>query len=659
MTRFCSCLCTAGATLLALAWTTARAETFDEYDARITAELAKIDPEAATLFTRGSKALDAGEYALASELFGQVEGKAPTSSHAVRRHCRAEARLGQHEQAVKTCRRALAMERSHENLTALADVLAVESKDPPRSALREARQLLDESLLLAPDDESTQVASCQLSLREQNGAGLRACSSALLRIAPDSVAANLFGAIQALQEGKPGEARYMLLQARAQGLPDGPYEKLSRDIGEADTTWTDHWPTLVGWVAAAWAGLFVILIVLGWILSRLALRAAAQPGSASGKATGLSGSVRQLYAGVLWGASAFYYASIPLMLAVVVLGGGGLIYAMLAAGRVPIKLLAIVAILVVVTLWSVLKGLIVRVQDEDPGLDLDTSEHPRLSAVLTEVAGKVGTRPVDKVFLTPGTEFAVFERGGFLKQLGGRRQRCLLVGAGLLDGFPLPAFKSVLAHEYGHLCNEDTAGGGFALAVRRSLLTMARSLAQGGAAAWYNPMWLFLSGFYRIFLRISQGASRLQEVLADRWAALCYGAHNFEAGLRFVIARSVRFDFQAGASIQEAADGAKPLVNLYRHVPTKQPDEAEVTTAIEAALHREPSPYDSHPAPQQRIAYVHALGAPVPFEISSETAWDLFADREALERRMTAQVRADVSARFGVRLAAGEDDSSP
>jgi len=94
------------------------------------------------------------------------------------------------------------------------------------------------------------------------------------------------------------------------------------------------------------------------------------------------------------------------------------------------------------------------------------------------------------------------------------------------------AFKAVLAHEYGHLSNRDTAGGGFALAVRRSLTTAAVGLAERGVATWYNPAWLFLTGFNRVFLRISQGASRLQETLADRWAASAYGARYFEQGLR-------------------------------------------------------------------------------------------------------------------------------
>jgi hypothetical protein len=50
--------------------------------------------------------------------------------------------------------------------------------------------------------------------------------------------------------------------------------------------------------------------------------------------------------------------------------------------------------------------------------------------------------------------------------------------------------------------------------------------------------------YFRVFLRITLGASRLQEILADRYAALAYGAQNFIEGLRNVIRQSVQFDFQ-------------------------------------------------------------------------------------------------------------------
>ena len=58
----------------------------------------------------------------------------------------------------------------------------------------------------------------------------------------------------------------------------------------------------------------------------------------------------------------------------------------------------------------------------------------------------------------------------------------------MLEGFQLRPFKAVLAHEYGHFSNRDTAGGGLALQVRRSLGAFATTLAQAGAASVMRPM---------------------------------------------------------------------------------------------------------------------------------------------------------------------------
>jgi asparagine N-glycosylation enzyme membrane subunit Stt3 len=81
---------------------------------------------------------------------------------------------------------------------------------------------------------------------------------------------------------------------------------------------------------------------------------------------------------VLWASCLYYYVSIPIVLALVVVGGGGLIYAFFAIGHVPIKLVLIVAVVVLVTIWAALKSLFIRIRDEDPGepLFLQARERP-------------------------------------------------------------------------------------------------------------------------------------------------------------------------------------------------------------------------------------------------------------------------------------------
>jgi peptidase M48-like protein len=295
-------------------------------------------------------------------------------------------------------------------------------------------------------------------------------------------------------------------------------------------------------------------------------------------------------------------------------------------------------------------------RDDEPGTRLDLARHPKLGTLLGEVAAAVGTGSVDVVYLTPGTDIAVMERGGMLRQLTRRSARCLILGVGVLDGMRVGPFKAILAHEFGHLSNQDTAGGGFALAVRRSLITMAHHLAASGAAAWYNPAWLFLNGFYRLFLRISQGASRLQEVLADRWAGSIYGAEAFEQGLRHVIERSVRFDAYLGATLKEVVETKAALANLYQHRPATPPAVADIDAAVEVALNRPPSPYDSHPSPVARFRWVRALPSQGARSSPGDDAevWSLFDDRTATEVAMTEVVRKNVNARYGVDIPAAE-----
>jgi hypothetical protein len=60
-----------------------------------------------------------------------------------------------------------------------------------------------------------------------------------------------------------------------------------------------------------------------------------------------------------------------------------------------------------------------------------------------------------------------------------------------------------------------------------------------------------------------------------------------------------------------------------------------------------------HPRPADRIEWVRALGVPSPDDESSRAeAWALFADRVALEKLMTDQIRGNVAQAHGIAIEA-------
>jgi len=631
------------------------AETVEEFTARVTAELRAKNPEAAGIFEKANEARNTQAWPEAESLYREVLRMEPGFVHATRRLCHAVLEQERRDEALTLCRQAFAAESSPENRAQLLDVLLHKEnrEDFTPAEIREAARHANVLLTQTRDlDWVLMPAACQAALLAENGSLVRRCAERLQAAAPNEGVTVYYGWVAAMVEGDLGAAAAALDKGREVGLPEALLASMQADTEEA-RPWYRRYLPMASWIFGAWMGGLLLLLVLGVVLSRATLRAVREPASTStGESVGLTAHLRSAYRAVIVGSCLYYYLSIPIALALVVLGGGGLIFAFFAIGHIPIKLVLVVAIFVIVTVWAALKSLFVRVKDADPGDRLDTSAHPRLRRVLDEVAAQIGTRPVDNVYMTPGTDLAVTERGGMLKQLGGHSERCLILGAGVLDGMKMGPFRAILAHEYGHFTNRDTAGGGFALAVRRSLLTMAHHLAQGGAATWYNPVWLFLNGYHRLFLRISQGASRLQEIMADRWAAFAYGARAFEEGLRHVIVQSVRFDAHANSTLQEVVEGKMALTNLYSHRPSRPVSEDEIAKAIREQMEEKPSPYASHPSPAERFELVHALpsAGTAPSSDAADDAWRLFEDPSAIQRWMTDRVRANVAVNHGVSI---------
>jgi Zn-dependent protease with chaperone function/tetratricopeptide (TPR) repeat protein len=620
---------------------------------QIHAELKAIDPEAESMFAAADAAKDRLDYQAASDLYARVFARVPTFSTALRRQAGAEGRMGHRTQAITLALRAVQLDRSSDNVAALASMTLIRTPESKPSAdeIKSALGLAREAVRLDHDNLYAQMVHANAALASSSLTDLDAVIGYLDVMAPKDANTFYYRTISSLSHGDFDRASAMLEQAHAAGLPDDAYRSTAGAISKAQPVL----PRVARWggiTAGAWVAGGLLLFASGMTLSALTLKQSGHvPADPDAGPTAFESGLRRAYRFVLGICCIYYYVSLPIILALVLVVGGGLIYEMLTVGHIPIKLILIVFVVTVVTGWSILKSLIVRSNAGDPGERLDLEREPALRDVLVKVAGNVGTRPVDTVFLTPGTEVAVFERGGLLRQLAGKPERCLILGAGVLEGMSLRPFQAVLAHEYGHFSNRDTAGGGLALSVRRSVVALATNLAKNGAADWYNPAWIFVNGFHRVFQRISQGASRLQEVLADRWAAILYGAQSFEDGLRHVIDRGVRFNAHVNATIKEVVEAKQPLPNLYQYRPAASGDAKQLDDAVQSQIDRDPSPYDSHPRPADRFRWVHALNAPTSRSVDDASpVWSLFQERDAIEQRMTSVIRDAVSENHGVRI---------
>jgi Zn-dependent protease with chaperone function len=605
-------------------------------------KLAAVAPGALENFQRATVAMDNRDYSQAAQLYREVVKQAPQFSPALRRLGFSLAGLGQTDEAIALGENAVNIERSPENLASLAELLAhpaenkegtPEQKEWALTLAKEANERDQSS-----DDPSYAMLMAQIALDLKREAEFRQATAILVQKYPDQVATHYFNGIRLAMDGSWIAAEDEIKKAERLGLPaQMAHALLASGIHTRATAW--RWAYYGLYLLAAWVcGLF-ILFVAGKVFSKLTLRFI-ERADLNNSVSGAETVLRRYYRRLINIAGTYYYVSIPFVIFLVLAVAGSIVYGFLVLGHIPIKLVFIIVIGAIVTVYKMVHSLFVRVNAGEPGRSLRPEEAPGLWRLTREVAEKLGTRPLDEIRVAPGTEMAVYERGSYRDRRRDVGRRTLVMGLGLLADFDQNPFRAVLAHEYGHLSHRDTAGGDVALRVNQDMIKFAYAMAHAGQAVWWNIGFQFLRLYHFLFRRISHGATRLQEVLADRSAARLYGAQPFEEGLRHVVRRQIEFNHFARKEIEEALKSGRALQNVYA---LEMQSEKTLDEAIDHAINRQTSEDDTHPSPVDRFRLVSRVicqNAPAP----SGPMWDLFADREAITKEMSSQIEMMVKA---------------
>jgi Zn-dependent protease with chaperone function len=612
--------------------------------------LASRAPQAVDLFQRATAAMDSGNYQEAIPLFQQVLQQAPLFTPAMRRLGASLAGSGQIDEGISYSRRAVKLERSAENLASLATVLAFPapnqqgSTSQMQSAFLLAKEASDK--YTGEDDANYLLLVAQLALNLKDIPAFHSATETLVQRHPELFATHYLNAIgMAMDENWVGSEDEIKV-AEQMGMPKQAAEAfLASGIRKRAIIWRclHYAPYLIG----AWILGLALLFLVGKVLSSLTLRLieALDPSASLSPSERL---MRWYYRKLIIFVGAFYYVSLPLVIALVLGLAGSIIYSVLMIGYVPIKLVVILAIGAVVTVVKMVQALFVKADDSQPGRPLGRENAPDLWNLTREVAEKLGTRSLDQIRITTGTEMAVYERGTRQERRRDEGQRTLLMGIGLMHGFSQNAFRAILAHEYGHLSHRDTAGGEIALRVNRDMTNFAVALASARQALPWNLAFQFLRLYHFLFRRISHGAARLQEVLADRASAAIYGAQAFEEGLRHVVRRQIEFRKLALNEVRVSREAGVPFRNIYRLTSERF---TSLDDEVEKTLHRQASEDDTHPSPADRFRLVRCVPCSQP-PAAKGVMWDLFRDPEALTREMTSEVEYQVKGQLALQYPA-------
>jgi tetratricopeptide (TPR) repeat protein len=605
---------------------------------KIWQELQKTAPKAVETFKAATAALDEDKYEEAVKLYNEVLKQSPKFEPALRRGGYALIATGKRAEGLKMTEQALGLNRSAENLLSYAlalTELGANKYQPTQAELEQALVLSKEAMQKNPEDSDYVMAVAQFALATEQMQEFGDASKLLSRKFSNLPATHYFAGIRLANEGSFDAAEAELKQAESLGMPREVTQEMFAAIEEAKSgsnygLWKYFY--YGAYLVGAWALGLLILFVAGKILSAKTLRSieASDPNDVTG---GGQAGLRKVYKSLIGIAGIYYYLSQPVVMLLVIVGVLGMMLFFFWIGTIPVKLVFIIAVGGLITIFYMIKSLVVRPKIEDPGRALSEDEAPELWALARDVAAAIDTRPVNEIRITHATELAVYERGSMRAKMQDKAERVLIVGVAVLNDFSQNAFRAVLAHEYGHFSNRDTAGGDVAYRVNVDIMRLAESMALSGTATFYNVAFQFLRLYHFLFRRITHGATRLQEILADRVAVHQYGADAFREGLTHVIRREVEFNHIAEREINVAFTHNRALQNLYEISVQDEQVRKSLDDECSGIIKRATTEDDTHPSPQDRFKLVSRIKCKESAPIDG-MVWDLFRDRESLTVEM-------------------------
>jgi Zn-dependent protease with chaperone function len=266
----------------------------------------------------------------------------------------------------------------------------------------------------------------------------------------------------------------------------------------------------------------------------------------------------------------------------------------------------------------------------DPGPVLLREAHPRLFALLGEVAAATREKMPEVVYVDLRVNAAVLERRRFL--WFGRR-RVMILGYPLLAAWSGRELSGCLAHEFGHF-----RSGSLILnaPILRTRLALERTLARLGRNLAHLPiLW-----YGRIYLRLTRAIARQQERIADAVEIETFGSEVFASETKKFPAATIAFAMFWRTEFAPAVESGflPPLAAGFRSYLL----DPRVRRSMDSAVTQElgssrGGPYDTHPTAAERLRSAR-MGVGPAVDFAAPPAVDLLGDLPAVELSLLRHV---------------------
>jgi Zn-dependent protease with chaperone function len=271
-------------------------------------------------------------------------------------------------------------------------------------------------------------------------------------------------------------------------------------------------------------------------------------------------------------------------------------------GVYAIKPLGLAVIAMLAAIGCYFKALFVPFPETE-GIEIKAADYPDLFRQVRELASQVGVK-IDRIYLDYQINAAVVERPRY--GLLGFYENHLILGLPLMMILTPDEFRSVIAHEFGHLAGEHSRKTGWIYKMIGRWQSILQALSASDSLLLSINL-RFFSWFYPYFQALASIVTRQHEREADRLAVSIAGADSHARSFLQIIVRSDRLSNYDTRELLRQYPYEGPVPNdfyrrLQEHMRAPIRDKIAAIDSVEADLLSIPSPYDSHPPHAERIA---------------------------------------------------------
>jgi Zn-dependent protease with chaperone function len=306
--------------------------------------------------------------------------------------------------------------------------------------------------------------------------------------------------------------------------------------------------------------------------------------------------------------------------------------------------------------------------------EITAADQPELFQFIKMLTQETQSMSPKRIYVSPEVNAYVFYDSSFWSMFFPVRKN-LTIGLALVNSVNLSEFKAILAHEFGHFSQRSMKLGSYVYNVNQVIYNMLFDNDDYGEvlAGWANASGYFaifagltagivrgiqwiLRGVYTVMNKNYMSLSRQMEFHADAVAAYVSGSDHLITSLRRLEVANTCYEkvFQVYGTWFDQQ--VKP-VNVYPvHAEVMRHFAADHGLTLENGLPKIEAEsmarfnksrvvvkdqWASHPSTDDREAHLRSLNTFTETEHAS--AWVIFRDAEALQKRMTDKVYANVA----------------